>query len=493
MARHEPTAPDLSLKQPIIISIDLPETALPPPAEGRVDLLDFTDAGLRVKLPSGKISSLTLPPMMLVGIAAGEPGSGRVKRVIEWLEKKGAKLPPVVAWRRGTEAEALTVIAQSLGHLVSQGTARRARTTQEVMRLRKANGELQYRFAVAEDALFRSGANPHDLAFVNDPASDVAQHVLLSETEAGIAQVLPVGSNGVAGIGIHFGSMSESWSGTLMAQLSTLEDGRIIERWVVPVDRMVEGWNILGLNRTISGLDRTLELLLTRQSAEERLPPVSLGSGQALIAYQIRDVASGQPALRNSLALQIWKGLPGTRNPTQANVHMPQRRSSAVGGFRDIPFNPAAIVAAEHVNPDQVQFDFPAVVGPPGERAVMCHAPVHGLTLGRLGGTIPDEAIRISASAFIDNQQSKDVDFALIVANSVQRAKAIGEGQADPSEAEAFSGWSSVRNGQVKRLSALREAPGADAQLFVATRMTVAGDNSYARARFKDFSVMVQA
>jgi hypothetical protein len=68
----------------------------------------------------------------------------------------------------------------------------------------------------------------------------------------------------------------------------------------------------------------------------------------------------------------------------------------------------------------------------------MCHAPTTGMTIGRLGGTVPEGAIRFSASAFIDNQQSRDVDFALIVGEDLSRIRAIAEGEMQPEPEEGF-------------------------------------------------------
>jgi hypothetical protein len=432
------------------------------------------------------------PPMLVTAVLVSDPASVRVARFLAWLESSRTSPVLVVEWLKGTETAALAKIGQELGRIATVSANRQLQTAAEAARMRDINAELHHRFTVAESSLLRTGAMPLDLAFANDPVTDPAQHVSIGETERGIAQVLPIASVGVCAIGIHFAA-HEAGSGALVAELASLEDGRVLERWLIQASAIAPGWTVLGLSRTLSGLSRTLELRLSKQGSDERLPAISLGAGQPIPAFQVRDIATGQAALRNSLALQVWRGLPGTHMPGWFNVHKPVRSKTAPGGFIDIPLAPVALAQVEHVNPEAVRFDFPAVIGPPGERAVMCHAPTTGMTIGRLGGTVPEGAIRFSASAFIDNQQSRDVDFALIVGEDLSRIRAIAEGEMQPEPEEGFSGWVQVTHGQVKRLSAFRQIAAPGTGIYVATRMTKAGDNSFARARFKDFSVMVQA
>ncbi|WP_375449405.1 DUF6212 domain-containing protein [uncultured Devosia sp.] len=488
------SAPAIELSQPLLIAIDIGDAQRVPDIHV-LTLVDFR--GTQPVLSAGPGLPpvlLTQAPLLLTAILLGDRNSQRAERFLAWLAAVGyPSVPIVLEWRRGHEAAALLQVNREMVRLVAASAARQAETVREAARLRASNGELHYRFAVAENALLRTGTMPLELAFSNDPVADPAQFVTLAETEAGIAQILPTGSNGVSAIGIHFAPGADAGNARLAAQLRSLEDERTLEQWIVAACDLTPGWNVLGLARTLSGQARTLELSLSQIGGEDRLPPLSLGTGQPITSYQIRDIASGQPALRNSLAIQIWTGLAGTRMPGWFKAHTPTKSVTAAGGFIDVPLPPLALTQAEHANPDQVTFDFPAVVGPPGEGVVLCHPPSTGITLARLGGVSPAGAMRLSASAFIDNQQSRDVDFALIVTDDPSRARAIGEGSAQPAQFEAFSGWNQVGHSQVKRLSAFRDAAAPPAGIYVATRMSRPGDNSFARARLKDFSVMVQA
>jgi hypothetical protein len=140
-----------------------------------------------------------------------------------------------------------------------------------------------------------------------------------------------------------------------------------------------------------------------------------------------------------------------------------------------------------------VRFEFPAVVAPPGEGAIVCHPPSIGITVGCIAGVVPGATLRASTTVHIDNEKSHAVDFAIAIAADPARARAIIEGGLPPERDEAFSGWHQVGRVETRRISAFRAAGSeASASLFIATRMTEPGDNSYAWARFKDFSVMLQ-
>src|SRR5262249_46362283 len=153
-----------------------------------------------------------------------------------------------------------------------------------------------------------------------------------------------------------------------------------------------------------------------------------------------------------------------------------------------------ALESAEHANSDTVSFDFPAVQAPPGEGEIVCHPPGQGVTIGRIPDVQIGDAVRISAGAYVAHQQSKDVDFAIILATDLERARYIIEGRSTPGRREAFSGWCRIKHGEGRRISAFRDGGNGDHQnLFIATRMSDPGDNSYAWARFKDFRFLSPA
>jgi hypothetical protein len=484
-----------ALSQPTMVAIDIDADAAPLPVEGVVTLVDFQRGLPLVGAPGwGKPVALRQPPAMLVAILSGSEGSDRLTRFLRWLREMGAMaLPPVLNWRQGSEAGALEEVTRELGRLAAQGAARQAETARRADRLRADNQELRYRFALAESALQRRGKMPFTLAFESGPVAEHSSHDVLTECPAGLAQVLPTGSGGVVAVGLHFTPLGDPGASCLEVRLTSLEDARLIDFWAVDGRDLKAGWNLFALPRALMGQDRTLELQVRRNDGDDRLPLLGLGAGQPVPTFAIRDLSTGKPALPRSLALQVWRGLPGTALSASVEAHLPRNRSKgSLGGFIERPIAPAALTAVEHANSDAVSFDFRAVWAPPGENAATCHPPAHGLTLGRLPDASPAEAIRISASIAISNEKSHEVDFGMVVTDRAARALEILQGGSQPHAHEAFSGWTSLRSHEVKRLSAFCEGGRGNRSIFIATRMTKPGDNSYAQARFKDFSLMMR-
>ena len=479
--------------RPMVVAIDVDDEVL-----GIRDLFSLAD--FRDNIPilraegNGVLFTLHNAPAPLVAVLASDLRSERTMRFLKWLGSHGLETPPLLHCQAGDAAGVLRDVVARLTELARAGENRRATTAWEAKRMHAINSHLQHQFQVAEQALHRRGAAQPQLAFVNEPAPGSAQQIVLDETDGAIVQVLPFASSGVSAIGVHFAAAGDNDASRLDACLLSLEDDTVLARWFVPVRLLRAGWNLLGLARSPAGPARTLELHLACNGAEGRLPALSLGTPQPIPTFRTKSALSGEPVMTNSLALQVWRFIPGAMPPHDLAVHQALQPGLLRGGFVDLQLGSAALAQVEHANATDVQFDFPAVISPPGEDIVLCHPPSRGITMGRLPAAAPSAALRISASAFIGHEKSKDIDFGIVVTDSADRASDISHGVSLPDPHEAFSGWCKVSQGEVRRLSAFREPSGSGAQsIFVATRMSQPGDNSHAWARFKDFSLMVQA
>jgi hypothetical protein len=480
------------MSEPTMLAVDIDPNAAPPPQEGTLVLVDMIN-GHPMVAGAGWSTPLMLhqPPSGLFAIVAGKDGD-KLPKLMRWLRLIGAQtIPPVVTWTAGNEEAALAEATRHLVRQTAQWVARGIDTARQASELKAANTELRYRFALAETSMLRHDALPFELVFTNEPSSEPSQYDVLNESGTGLTQVLPVASGGVAAIGLHFGGPEPSAS-RLELRLNTLEDGRTIERWSVPARAIVPGWNLFGMSRVLSGLNRTLQLELLKPEGGERLPAISLGAPQALPVFQVGDMGKNTAALPSSVAVKIWRGLPGTRLSPSIMVHRPLRRDAPASGFIERPIATSSLRDVELANADAVSFDFRPVWAPPGENTATCHPPSHGVTLGRLPEAVPAEATKVSASIAIGDERSHDVDFALVVADHPARALQILQGGSKPAAFEAFSGWVSLGAAARRRIFAFRAPGRLGNHLFIATRMSQPGDNSYAQARFKDFFVMVR-
>ncbi len=480
-----------ALSRPTMLAIDIGKSAAPLPTEGVATVVEFVRGQPAVIMPGWpKALLLRQSPAMIVAVLAGDNGPN-LNRLTKWLRESGTDpLPQVYSWAKGKEQRALAAATAELKRLAAEGLTAYSETAQQARRLRASNAELRYRFALAESALQRRDAVPFTLAFSNEPVAEPSPYDVLNESAAGVSQILPVASGGVAAIALHFGAADIS-GGTLELTLASLEDAQLLERWSITSTEIAAGWNIFGLSRTLSGQDRTLKLQISK-SGDERLPPLSLGNGQPIPDFQIRDLATQQAAMPRSLALQVWRGLPGTRLSSSIEAHMPVRRNASTGGFTERPVAALSLRSVELANPEAVSFDFKPVWAPPGENTATCHPPSHGVTLGQLPHAAPGEAIKISASIGIGNERSQEVDFGMVVTDHPARALEILQGGSSPLPHEAFSGWARITSKQARRISAFCDVSDDARNVFIATRMTHPGDNSYAQARFKDFTIMVR-
>ncbi|MEM9631782.1 MAG: DUF6212 domain-containing protein [Pseudomonadota bacterium] len=436
-------------------------------------------------------------PIMPVAVLVNSAGADSKDTLLNWFQNRGVvQLPPVLAWGQGAEIDAVSSLIGVFADTLRSGARRLALSSNELRTLRSLNDDLQNRFAAIEAYLNRHGLQPLDMLFSNDPIENpLNPHVLATASSDGISQVLPVPSSGVSGIAIHVEQRALRQDLKLRAQLITLEDLRIVDTWQVSSGDLVSGWNIFGLSRSTAGLRRTLEFRLQVEETDEELPLLSVGALQPIEMFQVRDAETGMPLLKNSLALQVWGGIPGVSMPAWANYLPAQSQQVGIEeGLRDIPIAPGILEHTSLANGDEVSFDFEAIMPLPSEHAIGCHPPVEGMTIGQLPAACPPRLVRMSAKTYIDNNRAADIDFAIVVAEDLNAAKALFREEREPSVGEAFSGWTTVTFGNTAHMSAFAaEQVNVWRNVYFATRMTEAGSNDFAWAKFANFRAVVSS
>ncbi len=434
-------------------------------------------------------------PLMPLAVIMDPAAAGEKDIFLKWLQQHGVvQLPPVIGWGRGGEIEAITSLLAVVGEHVKSGARRLALSGKELKTLRSLNDDLQNRFAALEAFLNRHGLQPLDLLFSNEPAENpLNPNVLASASADGISQILPVPSSGVSGVAVHVEQPGQRPDVKLRAQLMTLEDLRIVDTWHLSSGDLSTGWNIFGLSRSTAGLRRTLEFRIQAEETEDEVPLLSVGGLQPVEMFQVRDAANGLPVLKNSLALQVWGGIPGVSMPPHANYIPAQSQQIGLDeGFRDVPIAPGILEHASLANSDEVSFDFEAIMPLPTERAIGCHPPAQGMTIGQLPAACPPQIVRMSAKAYIDNSRAADIEFAIVVAQDLASARALFTEDREPTVGEAFSGWKTVTYGETAHLSAFAgEQIGVWQNVYFATRMNEAGNNDFAWAKFANFRAVV--
>lgn len=485
------------LKEPLVLIIGIAPGRIPDAIARVVRLFWFEevrdDKALLLDAEGRRIEAREMPPWALA-ILTEPQAKGQEAALLDWLERGGAReLPPLVEWNDEAALDVLSILFGGLSEALVASARRLVATNSELLTLRRTNEDMQNRFQAVEAFLSGRNLQPVDLTFLNEPDADPSRpNILVEFGGQGIRQILPVASSGVSAVALHFAELPKGSGAQLDVELVTLENQRTVERWLVPVRDLVPGWNVFGLGRTLSGFRRTLELRL-RVAKGVRLPVLSLGGLQPLDLFQIRD--SGDAPLRpNSLAMQVWCGLSGVVLPSWPGL-LPALSSPPPenGGFREASVPNALLKTAAQVNGDEGALDFPAIQAKPADGSILCHPPVQGMTVGFLRSVIPPGTVRISAHAYIVHEKADDVDFAVAVAGDPRRARDLLEGKREPADGEAVSGWTRVAYGDEASLNAFLAQPVKDWEsIYLATRMTNPGANSFARARFRGITALVR-
>jgi len=486
------------LKKPILLRMGISHNDLPQTLSKAIQILGLEDIKGNTAVLSddaGTKIELNEAPLCTLAVIIDPAHRGQEKRLVDWLRDRGVTDEPLVLeWQVGKEIETTARIIQRLADLLVSDARKITQSNRELLTLRTLNDNLQNRFAAVESFVDRQGLQPFDMAFSNEPVSSSSRsNVLADASFKGVSQILPVASAGVSAIAIHLDRFARRDEGTLHAQLVTLEDRQIVEKWIIPFSRLHQGWNYLGLSRTLAGLRRTLKLQLRVEDLDDEMPLLSLGGLQPLEMFQVQDTANDTPLLKNSLAMQVWCGMPGVLLPSWANYLPAQSGQASDEGFREMPMASGILDLAKLANPEEISFDFPAILPLPEERAIACHPPSDGITIGQLPAACPPKILRISSTVVIDNDESQDVDFALVIAGDLGSARQLLSEDRSAGTGEAFSGWTSVAQGDAPRINAfIAEQVGIWQNIYFATRMRNPGDNAFAWAKFRDISLMVK-
>ncbi|WP_374650936.1 DUF6212 domain-containing protein [Dongia sp.] len=451
---------------------------------------------LLVRDAAGQDRRLAEVPPQLAAVIAFDPGDRELAdRAGDWLRKRrhaGVSDTAVIgADDAAGFAAHMMVVAQGLAQRNAELTTALFRQLADA---RQANEELQNRFAALEAFIDRAGLQPFDIAFVNSPVEDDTEpNVLATAGSGGISQILPVASSGVSAVALHVAKAAPRSGGTLRAALQSIEDGRIIETWTVPIAEINAGWMTLSLQKTVAGLRRTLRLLVSAEGQRADLPTLSLGNAQPLALFRLQDADLRQSISSSSLALQVFVGLPGIVPPERDAFAARAGHDKADQGLRELALPQDILFKTQQVNLDMESSGFDGVSYLESERVVSCHPPAFGSTVARIAGGCPQGALRVSANLLVAHEKARDVEFALVVGDDEGRIAGILAGTDDPRPGEGFSGWVRVPAKQPRFGSLYLDAPArAQSDLYLVTRMVEPGNHDFAWARFLNIHALVQ-
>jgi Family of unknown function (DUF6212) len=439
--------------------------------------------GFRLHHPGTAPAPLTRLPGNCAALLALEPE--HLAMLVDFrgtLTKLGARHLPEPALVKTLDPIALIgQIAASMQRLVTAIAEHAATLSGEVVRLRRANEDLQHRFAGLEAFVARRGLQPCDLAFESEP-DQAGGDVLDGLQFTGIAQILPTASTGIVAFGLHV------WSGgtgdaPVRITLETLEDGLTVGQWSLPSGALEAGWHAFSLPRTLSGPRRTLQVTISFDNSLGR-PVFSAGALQPLPRYQMTETPGGDILAPRNLAFRVWSGVPGVSSPELDGAWPAETAAAKQFGPRERSLRRDELSRVVLGNRHEMPDDFEPVTLHQAPLGVFCHPPREGRTVAVLPGVLPPTAMRVSARVRIASERAKDIAFRL----AVGRAGAEGA----PSQEIAHSDWVTVQAGEEKSL-ALFLPPGSEPtpDLFLMTRMAEEGNNDFGWAIFNDLSLLL--
>lgn len=457
------------------------------------------DDHLLLRDDAGVDRRLLETPVQLAGLIGFDKAEfDLILRAASWLGRAGTAPTAQLVEGDDRAAFAASLLAQAQAGLREQSAMNTA-LARQLSDARQSNEDLQNRFSALEAFIDRHGLQPFECAFINQPAHDdgetvaLAPNVLAMAANGRVAQILPVASLGISAIALHVAKAGPRSEATLTVTLASIEDGRTIESWTIPAAEMPAGWTTLTLRHAISGLRRTLRLVVSVEGACADLPLLSLGGAQPLDLFRLQDYDLQQTVTASSLALQVFVGLPGVAPPTPGGFAPQFGQDGKGSGLQEHSLPQEVLRNAVQVQLDNDTGGFDGVSFLDGERAVSCHPPAFGMTIAKLTGGCPPGALRLSANLLVDHGQSRDVEFALVAARTEARVMDMLSGIAEPVAGEGFSGWTRVPAKQPRFASLYLDAGRqASSDLYLATRMLEPGNHDFAWARFLNLHALTQ-
>ncbi len=346
----------------------------------RIEVIGLAQDRLVYRGEGERELTTSLPPAACLGLFATEANLALMQQVREWLIRQGATdLPEVTRADQGPAAlmrallDRLAAQAQALAQVASGHAHQVAVLRAEVETLASIRAELDRFIGDAGLArlvcIFATGEPDFETQIELTPG-------------AALRQPLPVASTGVAAVAIACAATTQRLA-PLRVRLVALEDGATLAQWRVANPRE-DGWVRLGLPRALSGMTRTLALVVDSASPEIGCPNLALGGHQALVSAQLSDEATGESVAPHSLALKVFAAVPGTTPPHPPDTVTPEPVDLAPTSFA-LRAVPSEILAGIVSEPEPDEGAAPHVLFMSKHEAVLCRAGRQG----RIPGACP--------------------------------------------------------------------------------------------------------
>ncbi|MFV3078073.1 DUF6212 domain-containing protein [Niveispirillum fermenti] len=452
-----------------------------------VSVIDFADAvrfpwieGVRILAFSAKGDALqvvdggciipvkNVPVQMLGFLVLSESGDEEIAQVrLDWNNKFCCMPPPVFNAKMGIDpVKVLSWQSEQLIALQRDTARRNVRLMRDLAVIRVAHEETQEAFRRLEAFAMANLVLIQQEALTLEPMRHSVR--LFGDATGLVEQLIPIGSVGVSDIAIHIDHAPADVTGFLRVRLCTVESDQVVGTWTVPASKLQPGWVRLSLREALGVDEQSLKLLVEWEGGDQLTLSLS---------YQHPDgrwcTRQGNHSFGRVLALQAWRGVPGTRTNRALNAVPVDEASTEPQWVLDAQ----TLRTAELVNGPEGYVRFVE-----DRRAVLVHPTDHTPTVARLAGACPAGAKHIWAQVETIHPEAGTVEYALVVAPTPE----IGASRPKlPLPSGHISEWCAVPPCKKTEVHLFLPKPmQMSADLYLVTRMAPGDSNANCQALF---------
>ncbi len=361
--------------------------------------------------------------------------------------------------------------------------------------VRREYERVHLRFSALESYVQRSVAQmARERLFVSADRHRDGDFVFIDAAARRLKQLLPVSSKGLCCIDIFVRFMRIAEPGQLRVALLVGDLASPEAEWVLspfPTTPPEGRWYSLALNRSLDGIAQTVHLQLETENPNGSKVLVAAGGLVANGAYCAQDLSDGCVAGNRPIAMRIWEAPPGLLTPRAGNITLSEPRFEAAPMAGRLPGT--SLQHVRELRNESWKPEFTPVSYIANEETIGVHPPDAGVCGAILDEVVPQGALSVSAIAFIANEASHPVEFALAVVEPIPGGEVGEDFIPQVKGVIAWSGWRSVAPRERHQLTVLLgptfEVSSDRGSLIMLTRMENGAPNSFAWARFADVTI----
>lgn len=354
--------------------------------------------------------------------------------------------------------------------------------------IRQEHEKTQLAFSALETYFINHGPAGDNVSFSADATSYYYPEGF-SAAPLAVSQLLPVFSQGFAGIELFFTRPARQYAGHVTVCLKTLESESVFGHWEVDFARLNEGWNLFALPETPGGAAQSLRLDIGwHPAAGDAMPSAALSWHQPLKEYRLQAESDDLPPLR-SLAFRCRSSMPGLRMPVLLDAFYPNtaRRAGPVRARYSKTFKNVVQVGRSSGDGSRL------VQSLDDDSRLLVHPAPEGVTIAVLSTVCPQDVTRVSAKVKTEHEEAGDVCYSIALVPKRTEMAAISKALENPQMITAFSGWHVVKPGAMAAVHLMTQALTEAHHVLLMTKLPPGASTENAWATFHDIEFFSEA